>query len=200
VQKEGKKLQENHLAANAFGQGVNSITPFQMALFNNAIANDGQLMKPRLVMRITDSKKNPLKTFGAEPLGARQISNQTAQQTRQAMQGVVLCGSGSIVHKLVNSGAAIIGKTGTAEVGEGKGAHSWMITQAPYSVNNPSQLPALTIVAMKENGGEGGAVVGPMIADIYSDVFKNGYVKVQVPSVPSADRYCCQTGLLQMGC
>lgn len=127
------------------------------------------------------------------------MTSQTAIQVRQAMFGVVRCGSGSIVSQLFTSSAGIIGKTGTAELGGGKAAHSWMITQAPYAVSNPTQLPALTIIAMKENGGEGGAVVGPMIAAMYNDIFSNNYVKAQLPSTPDAN-YCCQTGLLQRGC
>lgn len=127
------------------------------------------------------------------------MSSQTAAQVRQAMFGVVRCGSGSIVSQLFTSSAGIIGKTGTAELGNNLPAHSWMITQAPYSVSNPTQLPALTIVAMKENGGEGGATVGPMIASIYNDIFANNYVKTTLPPPPDAN-YCCQTGLLQRGC
>jgi peptidoglycan glycosyltransferase len=199
VLKDGKPLEKNELAANSFGQGYDTVTPLQMSLIDNIVANDGQLMKPMLVSKITDPNKNPLEIRNPEPLGSQQISQQTAQQVRQAMFGVVRCGSGSVVSQLFTSSAGIIGKTGTAELGGGKPAHSWMITQAPYSVTNPSQLPALTIVAMKENGGEGGATVGPMIASIYNDIFKNNYVKSTLPPPPDPN-YCCRTGMLQKGC
>lgn len=199
VLKNNQPLAVNELAAGAFGQGYDAISPFQMSLINNAVANDGQLMRPMLVAKIMDPNKTPVQTYGAQPLGAQQMSNITAQQVRQAMFGVARCGSGSIVSQLFTSTAGIIGKTGTAEIGGGKPAHSWMITQAPYTASNPSQLPALTIVAMKENGGEGGAVVGPMIAAIYNEIFSNRYVNVQMPPPPDQN-YCCRTGLLQIGC
>ncbi|MBE3561358.1 MAG: penicillin-binding protein [Ktedonobacteraceae bacterium] len=197
VTRGDEPLEKNGLAANAFGQGFDSVTPLQMALFNNAVANDGQLMRPMLVAKITDHDGNPTETFGPKTL-SQPLSAANAALVRQAMFGVVRCGSGSIVTQLFNSQVSIIGKTGTAQVDNaGKiPAHSWLITQAPYSINNPSQLPALTIVGMKENGGEGGAVTGPMIAHIYQDVFAKGYVQAQLPQVPTQE-YCFRTGLLQ---
>ena len=71
-----------------------------------------------------------------------------------------------------------------------------MITQAPYSVTAPNQLPALTIVAMKENGGEGGDTVGPLIAHTYEDIFNNNYVPNTLPGRADPN-YCGRTGLLQ---
>jgi penicillin-binding protein A len=191
-------LPDNALAANAFGQGSDFVTPMQMSLIDNVVANNGQLMRPMLVLQATDHNKNPTQTFSSQPLGSQpQFTTQTATGVRQAMYGVVRCGSGSIVNQLFTSNVGIIGKTGTAEVGGGQPAHAWMITQAPYNINNPSQLPALTIVAMKENGGEGGATVGPMIAAMYSDIFNN-VMKVQLPA-PASPTYCCNTNLLQRG-
>jgi len=153
-----------------------------------------------LVSKITDTNKNPVQTFSSQSTEVS-VSSQTAAQVRQAMFGVVRCGSGSEVKELFTASTGIIGKTGTAQVSD-KGdipAHSWLITQAPYSVTNPGQLPALTIIAMKENGGEGGAAVGPMIAHTYQDIFANNYVKVQTPPTPDPN-YCCTAHLLQLGC
>ena len=200
VLKNGQSLQNNELAADSFGQGYDSVTPLQMSLIDDGVANDGQVMQPTLLSRIVDHNGTSLMTYATKPLGSPQMSSQTATQVRQAMYGVILCGSGSIVSQLFTSTSSIIGKTGTAELGNNQPAHSWMITQAPYSVSNPTQLPALTIVAMKENGGEGGATVGPMIASIYNEIFANNYVKAQVPPRPDPKTYCCQTGLLQRNC
>jgi len=124
------------------------------------------------------------------------MSQQTARDTRQAMYGVVRCGSGSLVADLFSSRSSVIGKTGTAELGGGLQPHGWMITQAPYSVANPDQLPALTIVAMKENDGHGALAVGPLISHIYDEIFNQGYVKVQTAPAPDQN-YCGRTGLLQ---
>ncbi|QBD81263.1 penicillin-binding protein [Ktedonosporobacter rubrisoli] len=201
VLKEGQTtLENNELAANAFGQGYDAVTPLQMSLIDNVAANDGQLMRPMLISKIMDTNKAPIKVYNPENLGSP-ISSQTAQEVRKAMFGVVRCGSGSIVQQLFTSDASIIGKTGTAQVSNDGSipAHAWMITQAPYSITNTGQLPALTIVAMKENGGDGGDAVGPMIAAMYHDIFANNYVKAQLPPPPPTN-YCCSAQLLQLGC
>jgi cell division protein FtsI/penicillin-binding protein 2 len=189
-------LDVDTLAANAFGQGVDFVTPMQMSVIDNTIANDGVLMKPMLVTKIVDPSSNAdLVTNTPQSLGA-QVSPTTAQEVRQAMYGVVRCGSGSLGNvKLIASQWGVIGKTGTAEVGNNQPAHAWLISQAPYAITSPEQLPKLTIVAMRENGGEGGQDIGPMTAAIYNDVFTN-VQKTPFPT-PSDPAYCQKTGLLQ---
>ncbi len=172
----------------------------QMSVLNDAIANDGQLMRPMLIQKILDTNQTPIEQYDPQALGgAPQMTQETAREVRQAMLGVVRCGSGSLnVVKLGTSPYTIIGKTGTAEVGGGKPANSWLITQAPYDMNNPSVMPRLSIVGMKENAGEGGASIGPMVTQMYSDIFNN-VIKVTTPTPPPLN-YCCSTQLLQIGC
>ena len=186
------ELSNNGLAENAFGQGVDFVTPMQMSLFDDAIANDGHLMRPSVILKIVDPSGTVVRSFSPQELGTP-ISAQTASQMRDAMYGVVRCGSGSIVAPLISSPWAIIAKTGTGEVGGGKAANAWLISQAPY------QNPVLTITSMKENGGEGGYINGPMQADIYNAIFSNPAIKEWKPNLPPPPnpQYCFQTGLLQ---
>ncbi len=185
----GKQLQINGLAENSFGQGIDSISPMQMSLLDNTIANGGVMMRSRVVMKVQDPSGAVVLSNDAQVLGTP-ISDTTASLLRRAMYGVVRCGSGSIVPQMLNSPWNIIAKTGTGEVGGGKPANAWLITQAPY------QNPALAIVMMKENGGEGGSTDGPVVAAIYNSIFGNKYVQVATP--PANDpNYCTTTGLLQ---
>ncbi|GHO54003.1 penicillin-binding transpeptidase domain-containing protein [Ktedonobacter robiniae] len=185
VTKTDGTLDENTLVDNAFGQGVDFVTPFQMAMIDNIAANDGQLMQPTVLSKVATRDKAPVKTFSPQTLGDAQIKQSTAIATRQAMFGVVQCGSGNndFVHgaMLSTSPWNIIGKTGTAELGGGQPAHGWLITQAPYDWQQSDKMPALTIVAMKENGGEGANAVGPMITNTYNDIFNQHLVKVDLP-------------------
>ncbi len=185
------------IAENAFGQGVDFVTPMQMALIDNVIANNGHLMRPTLISRIVDPNQTVLQSFNPKELGTP-ISDTTATQMRDAMYGVVQCGSGSLsLVQLTGSPWSVIGKTGTAQVDNtGKTpAQSWFITQAPY-VYQSGQLPRITIVAMKEHGGEGAFVNGPMLRAIYDTIFTQ--VINNVPQPPSPDpNFCLNTGLLQ---
>ncbi len=195
---DGKPLGINGLAENAFGQGVDLVTPLQMTMFDNAVANNGELMQPSLISKIVDPNGAVVYSAQQKSLGTP-ISDTTASQVRDAMYGVTQCGSGrfgptaALAPEMNTSPYAIISKTGTGQVppvnGKTQGANGWVLTQAPY------QNPQLTIVAMRENGGEGGSVAGPMVTDTYNYVFSK---IMKIPTAPAADpNYCLSTGLLQ---
>ncbi len=185
------------VAENAFGQGVDFITPMQMALINNTVANNGHLMRPTLIYKIVDQDQTILQSFNPRELGTP-ISETTASEVRDAMYGVTQCGSGSLTQvQLTGSKWSIIGKTGTAQVDNtGKTpAQSWFITQAPY-VFQSNQIPRITIVAMKEHAGEGAFANGPMLRAIYDRIFTE--VMKDVPqSQPPGQNFCSNTGLYQ---
>ncbi len=184
-------LSDAELAADSFGQGVNLVTPFQMTLFDNAIANNGSLMRPTLVSKIMDPNGTAVMSHAPEEL-SKPIKQETASQVRDAMYGVAQCGSGRFsftgtTPPLLNTSQyQIIAKTGTGELGGDQAAQSWMLSQAPY------QDPKLTIVAMRENGGEGGSSVGPMVHVMYDRIFSEVYKMAPPapPAVGSGDQYC----------
>ncbi len=185
------------VAENAFGQGVDFITPMQMALINNTVANNGHLMRPTLIYKIVDQDQTILQSFNPRELGTP-ISDTTASEVRDAMYGVTQCGSGSLTQvQLTGSKWSVIGKTGTAQVDNtGKTpAQSWFITQAPYAFQS-NQIPRITIVAMKEHAGEGAFANGPMLRTIYDRIFTE--VMKDVPqSQPPGQNFCLNTGLYQ---
>jgi peptidoglycan glycosyltransferase len=185
------------VAENSFGQGVDLVTPMQMALIDNTVADNGHLMRPTLIYKIVDPNQTVLQSFNPQQLGTP-ISETTAQQVRDAMYGVTQCGSGSLKQvQLTGSKWSIIGKTGTGQVDStGKiPAQSWYITQAPY-VFQSGQVPRITIVAMKEHAGEGAFANGPMLRTIYDRIFTEVFKDVQ-PSPAPDPNFCFNTGLLQ---
>ncbi len=190
-------LSVKQLAENSFGQGVDFMTPMQMALINDVVASNGRLMRPTLVYKIVDPNQTVLQSFTPQVLGTP-ISDTTATQMRDAMYGVVRCGSGSLTRvQLSFSPWSVIGKTGTGQVDStGKTpAQSWFITQAPYAYQS-GQLPRIAIVAQKEHGGEGAYANGPMLTDIYNAIFSQVITNVPQPPAPDPN-FCYNTGLLQ---
>ncbi len=192
-------LSVKQLAENAFGQGIDFVTPMQMSLFDDAAANNGHLMRPTLISKIVDPSQSVLQSFSAKELGTP-ISDTTAGLVRDAMYGVVSCGSGSLGKVQLSypySRWSVIGKTGTGEV-DSTGqtpAQSWFITAAPYQFQSGG-LPRITIVAMKEHGGEGAYANGPMLRDIYEAIFSHVLTDVQAPPPPDPN-FCNTTGLIQ---
>lgn len=192
-------LSVRQLAENSFGQGVVSVTALQMVLLNNAVADDGKLMRPTVIEKIVDpTNQTVLQPFTPQML-SQPISATTAQQVRDTMYGVNMCGSGSLIKVQLSypyTPWAVIGKTGTGQVTNTgiPPAQSWYITQAPYAYQS-NQTPRLTIVAMKEHGGEGAYANGPMLRDIYNQIFTN-VIKIQQPA-PPPNNFCRMTGFLQ---
>ncbi|HET8911458.1 MAG TPA: penicillin-binding protein 2 [Ktedonobacteraceae bacterium] len=193
-------LSVNQLAENSFGQGKDFVTPFQMSLFDDAIANNGTLMQPQLISKIVDPSGATLRSLNPAEIGTP-IKDTTASQVRDAMYGVAQCGSGRFGFATTDAAALnqspwqIIAKTGTGQLDNGP-AQGWMFTQAPYT------NPILSIVAMKENSGEGGQSTGIMIRPMYDQIFRDVY-KLQPPTAaPQGDYtngYCQKMGLLPPG-
>jgi penicillin-binding protein A len=177
---------------------VDFVTPIQMSLINNVAANNGHLMRPTLISKILDPSGSVIRSFNPTELGAP-VSEQTATQVRDAMYGVVECGSGSLARVQLSypySPWSVIGKTGTAQVDNtGKTpATAWFITQAPYLYQS-GQIPPFTITAVKERGGEGAYANGPMLRDIYQTIL--GQLYKQPTPTPPDQNFCFTTGLLQ---
>lgn len=111
----------------AIGQGKTQITPFHNALIASVIANNGVLMKPYTVDKITSLEgKMTVKKYEPEKIG-RLLSKKKAEILKEFMKAVVTSGT---AQKLSWLGYNIYGKTGTAEYQKEdgtKGDHSWFI-------------------------------------------------------------------------
>ncbi len=192
-----------NLAEGSFGQGTDFVTPLQMSLINNVAADDGKLMRPAVILKIVDPKNNTVLQSFSQQLLRQVISATSAQQVRDAMYGVTACGSGSLTVVQLSypfTPWAVIGKTGTAQVPQTDPnkvipGDSWFITAAPYTYQSNS-IPPITITAMKENGGEGAYANGPMLRDIYAQIFKDVMPNVQTPPPPAQD-FCVANNFLQ---
>lgn len=98
------------LATISFGHGI-SVTPIQLISAISAIANDGRLMEPRLVLGLSDANGGIVENY--EPVFKRQVVSQgTSMEVRLMMESVVFNGSGKEAYI---PGYRVGGKTGTAE-------------------------------------------------------------------------------------
>ena len=93
----------------AFGHSI-SMTPLHVALAYAAIANDGILMKPRLLTEVCDSAGHTVQKW--EPQESRRVvSERTSAQMRSMLRAVVANGTAK---NTAIEGYQIAGKTGTA--------------------------------------------------------------------------------------
>jgi len=150
------------LASSGFGQGQVQVTPLQLALVVEAIANHGVILEPYLV----DRARTPDGTvvYQHEPLPWRQaIDGRTADTLTSLMVGVVDAGSGGAARI---PGVKVAGKTGTAQVGNNQAPHAVFVAFAP------ADNPTVAVVVLVENAGEGAVVAAPIAKNVLQDALK----------------------------
>ncbi|MBB5776127.1 peptidoglycan D,D-transpeptidase FtsI family protein [Nonomuraea jabiensis] len=130
------------LAMASIGQRSNRMTPMQMAMIAAGIANDGKVMKPYLVNKITDAKGDTIKQADPEEL-SEAVSSETAGKLREMMVSVVQNGTANLAQV---PGVQVAGKTGTAETADKQPPHAWFISFAP------AEDPKVALAVIVESG------------------------------------------------
>ncbi len=175
------KMGPVELATTSFGQSI-SVTPIQMITAISAIANDGKLMKPRIVKEVTDENGEIIKEFEPQVV-KRAVSKTTADQMLAIMESVVANGSGSAA-KI--EGYRIGGKTGTAQkVKDGRYQSGYYV--ASFSAIAPIEDPQVVILVIVDepNGASyfGSTVSGPIVRQIMQDILRYLGVKPNAQAV-----------------
>lgn len=154
------------LATISFGQRF-TITPLQMITSVSAIANDGILMKPRIVKSIENTDTGTVTTI--EPQEIRQVvSSETAEQVRSMMESVVVEGGGKYGQV---SGYSVGGKTGTSEPAPGKEEEGFVASfLAIAPVENTKVSVLLTLYDPAKSNNYGGQIAAPVVAQVLSEV------------------------------
>jgi peptidoglycan glycosyltransferase len=157
------------LADSGYGQGQVLTTPLQMALVAAALANNGVMMHPYLVDRITRPNGDVVTAWQPRSLG-RATSPEIAQRMRSNMRAVVEYGFGQAAGSV--EGVAVGGKSGTAEypcpTPDSPGricTHAWYIAIAPV------EQAQIAIAVMVEGGGEGSSVGAQLAGQVLAAAF-----------------------------
>ena len=145
----------------SFGQGQLLVTPLQMAQITQSIGNNGVMMQPYLVERITTNTGSEVYRARPKEIGTP-MSPQVAQRMQQAMRAVIEKGwPGAAVAGV--AGVSVGGKSGTAENGPINNPgipHAWFISLAPL------EDPKYAVAVMIENGGEGTSMGGALAGQV----------------------------------
>jgi penicillin-binding protein A len=161
----GGFVDDVELANAAYGQAETFVTPLQMALVASTVANQGELMRPRLVTALVG--KGGTRQIGAQSL-RRVIDPVDAGAITQAMTQAV---EGPLGQQFTTGaqvpGFTVAGKSGTAELGGSGEPHSWFIGFAP------AEQPTIAIAVVVEQGGRGAAAAAPIAGDLMA-LYLNG--------------------------
>lgn len=147
----------------SIGQGAVLETPIQNAMITAAIANDGILMKPKLISKVVSSTGNTVKSFGDEALG-RVMQEKESKILEEMMLSVVENGTG---FKAKSDHYYSAGKTGSAQYSADLEAlHAWY---TGYAWQEGSKKIVVSVIL--EGAGSGGQLAAPIAKQIYDTYF-----------------------------
>lgn len=165
------------------GQGFTQVTALQLARATATLANQGKVVHPSLVKRITPSNSSQAtvpKKSQAIPLQPKNITH-----IIDAMINVVHGARGTAKRIGKDIDYQIAGKTGTAQVFSVKQEEQYIEEEIAFKLRDhalfiaftPAENPQIAIAVIVENGGHGGSVAAPIAAKVIKK-----YLSRQVPS------------------
>ncbi len=143
------------LSKMSYGYSV-ELSPMQILMFYNAIANNGRMMRPMLVTAISRNGEN-IKSFRPEVVKSSICSSRTLRDIKSALHDVVwddhlgTAAARTWSRKAQSNLVAIAGKTGTAQLivpGHGYSSQRHRITFVGYF---PEENPRYTCICMMED-------------------------------------------------
>jgi penicillin-binding protein 2 len=132
----------------AIGQGFLLATPLQMANYAAALASDGIVWKPRLVIEIRDRSGAVQKKFERAELGHAASIPTDLSLIRDGMRSVVADTDGTVYFPFRGFPVSVAGKSGTAETPSGD-PDGWFIGFASF------EQPSIAFAAVFEEFHEG---------------------------------------------
>ena len=157
----------------AYGYGV-AITPLQTLAFYNAIANDGEMVKPRFLEEISNFGNVPTKVFSKQILNPSICSVETLEKVQGMMYNVVdkKWGTGySIKDPLLS----MAGKTGTCQVDYTSENVQYIASFVGYF---PAEEPKYSCIVVihrpdKTKGYYGATVAAPVFKRVAKKIYND---------------------------
>jgi cell division protein FtsI (penicillin-binding protein 3) len=146
------------------------LTPLKMLSFYNAVANNGKYVAPIFVKEIR-KLGNPIEQFKARVINEKICSDATLGKMKAMLEGVFTDGTGK---SLASKFYKIAGKTGTAQVADGKYGYAKKQYQSSFCGYFPADKPKYSlIVVINEPKGAyyAASVAGPPFREIADRIY-----------------------------
>lgn len=156
----------------AFGYGV-SVTPLQTLTLYNAVANNGEMVKPQFVSEIKEWNK-VIKTYNKEVINPKICSDETIGKLKAVLQNVVKRGTGK---DLYSKNFSMAGKTGTAQANYAKNGGNEKHYISSFVGFFPAENPKYSCIVVVHkpntsgNNYYGADVAGPVFKRIAQKIF-----------------------------
>ena len=162
----------------AYGYGV-SFTPLQTLTFYNAIANNGEMVKPQFIKEIR-TQSNSITIFDKEIVNPKICSQETIDKVKVMMQNVVKRGTAENIY---NENFSMAGKTGTCQTDYWKGSGTNYISS--FVGYLPADKPKYSCIVVihkpdKKIGYYGNVVAAPVFQKIAQKIYSETPVQDEI--------------------
>lgn len=147
------------------------LTPIQILAFYNAVANDGELVKPQFVTEVRRDGKT-IEKFEKIVLQEHICSDKTIKSLKICLEGVLERGTGE---DLESTNFKIAGKTGTAKLAAGAEGYSnfYQASFAGYFPADEPKYSCIVVIAGPTKQIYGAQVSGTVFASIANKVYSS---------------------------
>jgi cell division protein FtsI (penicillin-binding protein 3) len=174
----------------SWGYGV-SVTPMQILMFYNAVANNGVMVKPRFIKELRRQNKIE-KKFDKEVVNSNIASEETLEKIKKVMENVVIKGTAENIY---SPNFSMAGKTGTAKKFIPKHIDKeGNVVAAGYSNKHytasfvgffPVDKPKYTCIVVvhdpnKKKGYYGATVAAPVFKEIAQKIYTSTPVESEI--------------------
>jgi cell division protein FtsI (penicillin-binding protein 3) len=179
------------------------VTPLNMLVLYNAVANNGRMMKPYLVNSIQDYGVT-VKTFQPEVLVEKIVSDEAVKQAQACLKAVVDSPFGTGHAILYDTSYSIAGKSGTAVTAlDNRGyVNGRKIYQSSFIGYFPADRPKYTMAVVIQNSSNskqyyGATVAGKVFKEISDKIFSHCVIDENrtSPSIVLDSASCQMIGL-----
>lgn len=159
------------------------VTPMHMLTLYNAIANNGIMVKPKLVSAIKQGGKIIRDFSNPIVIDNNICSKKTLRKMKIMLEGVVQRGTAK---NLKDDRYKIAGKTGTAHIAKPTGGYDLENYRATFVGYFPAKNPQYSCIVMvekpnREIGRFGGTVAAPVLKDIADELYSKGLLTKSLP-------------------
>lgn len=179
-----QKWSRNALPSMAYGYNL-SLTPLQTLTFYNAIANDGEMVKPQFLKEVKEFD-NTIERIDKKVIEQKICSDETIKKLQEILKNIVIRGTGKSLYSPTFS---MSGKTGTARteywLSDWEKDKKYISSFAGYFPSDNPKYSCIVVIhkPSTKKGYYGADVSGPVFKKIAQKIFTDTPMTDEVESL-----------------
>ena len=164
----------------AFGYGV-SMTPLQTLTFYNAVANNGEMVKPSFIKSIGSFGEDPIHEIDKEIIMPSICSDETLKSVQIMLKNVVEKPWGT-ANNIYDKNIKIAGKTGTSQTGYASGEIEYVSSFVGYFPADNPKYSAIVVINKpdKSKGFYGNSVAAPVFKKVAQKIITGIPIEIEI--------------------